>query len=244
MLAAVVLLVPGLLSPQTAEAVTRAAALELTKNPRFDVISELDLKDVVELSAQRQACGADAESCAAQLAGAYDAQLVVFLSIYAVGPETHVQLTLRDLKADRVVQRADATGRDEPALFAAVQADAREALTHFSDYPAEGRVRLLVSRAAIPPATVAAEAPAKAPTPPGPPMVLIGGAVAGGGTLLAIGGTITGLLANGVVGDQRSLGTDKDGAEIFRTVGYVGAGIGGGVAIAGVVVATLALGGP
>ena len=232
------------LDPQVSEAVSRAAALEAGQNPRFDVVSELDVQEMAEFEAQKQLCGATAESCASQLAGAYDARLVLFLSLYMVGVEPHAQLTFRDLRSDVVIHRADAAGVDEKALFDAVRIQVRETLGRFSDFPAEGRVRLFVSRAAtsiVQPTREGAPAPSAAADAQQSPSFLLvgGGAAAGVGAIVAASGLIVGLVANAVVADENALRKAKDDAQGTRTVGYVGASVGAVALVSGLLMMSI-----
>ncbi|MDP2340120.1 MAG: hypothetical protein Q8O67_04115 [Deltaproteobacteria bacterium] len=224
-------------NPQTAEAVARAAAVEAAQNPRFDVVSELDVKDMVDFEANKQLCGST-ESCASQLAGAYDARLVLFLSLYNVDTDLHAQLTLRDLKSDVVVHRADAAGVDERALFAAVQTQTADAVARFVDFPAEGRVRLFVSRAAV--AVVDVEVPAVVAAPAPPSSLLIGGGIAvAAGAVVGVSGLATGVVANNALKDAATVRADKDNAQKLRAGGYVGAVVGLVVLIGGSIMAAM-----
>lgn len=227
-------------SPRTSEAVSRAATISAGEDPRFDVVSELDLQDAIDHEAQKQMCGAESESCATQLADAYDARLVLFLRIYLVGDVSHVALTLRDVKANRVLHRSDVSG-DEQALFSATQAATTALLQRFVDHPAQGTTRLFIGRAAVDAAAIAAPAP---PPPPGPSALVVSGAVAGAaGLVVGVVGGIVGLQANGVLGDPETTSEQKDGAEPLRVLGYGGLGLGVAATAVGAGLLVLGLGG-
>ena len=196
---------------QTSEAVSRASVLAATADVRFDVVSQLDVDDVVTFETQRQVCGAESESCVSQLAGAYDARLVLFLRIYQVGTLPHVAMTLRDVKNGRVLQRDDVSG-DETTLFEATKVSTVAMLQRFTDHPAEGTTRLFISRAAI---------DAVPTVQPGPPVLTMVGAGAGaGGVIIAIIGAIIGVGANGVLTVPTTSRQEKNEAERTRVWGY------------------------
>jgi len=224
--------------PQTAEAVSRAAAIAAGKDPRLDVISELDVQDTIALETQRQVCGAESESCATQLADAFDARLVLFLRLYRVGTIEHVALTLHDVKAGRIVGRGDIEG-DEQALFVATQAETAAVLTAFADHSAEGRTRVFVSRATVdaPAFVVVTPRPTAGPSP-----LTIAGFVTGAvGVVVAGAATGVAIEANSVVGDVDSGGRDKKEALDRRGLGIIGAGV--GAAVVGVGAALIVVGG-
>lgn len=229
------------ITPRTSEAVSHAAAIAAGEDARLDVVSELDLQDAIDHDAQRQLCGGSSESCATQLADAYDARLVLFLRLYLVGDVAHVALTLRDVKANRVLHRADIFG-DEQALFTATQTATREIVSHFTEHPAEGRTRLFIGRAAI---DASALTTTTTPEPaPGPsPLVLGGGVAAAAGVVVGVVGAVVGLGANGVIGDPDTTTEDKDGAEPLRVIGYGGVGVGVATVVAGGALVALGLGG-
>ena len=215
---------------QTSEAVSRASALAATADARFDVVSQLDVDDVVTFETQRQLCGAESESCVSQLAGAYDARLVLFLRIYQVGTLPHVAMTLRDVKNGRVLQRGDVSG-DETTLFEATKVSTVAMLQRFTDHPAEGTTRLFISRAAVDAVPTVEAAPL--PTASGPPVLTMVGAGAGaGGVIAAIIGAVIGVGANGVLTTPTTSKQEKNDAEGTRLLGY--SVIGGGAALAAV----------
>lgn len=214
-------LIAATLQPGTLEAVARAAALEAAQNASFEVVSELDLRDLAEHEANRQLCGGDAESCAAQLAGAYDARLVLFLSAYDVGDESHVSLTLRDLAQATVLHRADASGSDDKELFADVRRKTAEALARFA-IADSARTRLFVSRTMGVPATAVTAELERQPSP----LALAGGAALALGAVAAVAGGGIMLVALPASLDDSLPQSDQQGARDLGQIGVFSAAAG------------------
>jgi hypothetical protein len=83
-------------------------AVEMSRQPGYDVLSGADVRRLVALEAEKQSVGcADDASCLAEIAGAMGAQFVVSGSIGKLGTRHVLTLTLFDSHAARSVNRVD-----------------------------------------------------------------------------------------------------------------------------------------
>lgn len=213
---ALLLLAVSAASP--AEGLARAAARVADDDDRFEVISELEVQDAVEWEAQRQSCGSDGESCAAQLAGAFDARYVLFLRLYSLGGQRHLAFTLTDLGDGHVIARDDEAG-DDDALVAAVATVVPRQLRLIDGTE---RTRLFVSRVIDDSAEVVAG--------PDTGLVVAGSAV-------GIVGLVAGVVGGLVVASSLSVLNNPDSTGGAKDAAQQGLILGGGALVAGVVVA-------
>jgi hypothetical protein len=86
-------------------AVAESLTAALAEEPYFNVVSGQDLRRMLELEANKTLLGCDAEACLSEIAGALDAQWVVFGSYRPLGSVIRTDLTLYDAKALSVVRR-------------------------------------------------------------------------------------------------------------------------------------------
>lgn len=206
----------------------RAIARAADDDARFEVLSEVEVRDAVELEAQRQSCGSDAPSCAAQLAGALDARFVLFVRRYDVGDVSHLAFTLTDLSTAQVKARSDLDG-DEAGLYRALE---REVPRLLSSVDGAGPFRLFVSSVDSADDEVAH----------GNTGFVIGGAALGiGGIGAVVGGAIALVDAARIIGDADSSGDAKSVASVEQTGGFVLVGVGVGAVIAGAVLVGVGL---
>ncbi len=84
--------------------------VELTKDRRLDVITQIDIKRLAELDSDRQALDCNAESCLAELAGAIGAQYVVYGELGLLGSAHVLNLSLFDSVAARAINRVAMQG--------------------------------------------------------------------------------------------------------------------------------------
>ncbi|MFZ9887060.1 MAG: hypothetical protein ACO3JL_06125 [Myxococcota bacterium] len=104
----------------TADVVSGDVAQSLAKGGRLSVMRQSDLRQLIDVEAQRQSIGCDTNSCLAELAGALGAAYVVFGSVSRLG-ETHVvQLSLFDSRSAAVLGRESARARRLEDLSSAV----------------------------------------------------------------------------------------------------------------------------
>jgi hypothetical protein len=79
---------------ETARAIASLLAVELSKIDRFDVLSNADVKRIIELEGEKQAMGCSTTSCLAELAGAMGANIVVFGELTRLGEVRSLTLNL------------------------------------------------------------------------------------------------------------------------------------------------------
>lgn len=103
-----------------ADVVSGDVARTLAAGGRLSVMRQSDLRQMIDVEAQRQSLGCDTSSCLAELAGALGATYVVFGSVSRLG-ETHVvQLSLFDSRSATVLAREAARVRRLEDLSSAV----------------------------------------------------------------------------------------------------------------------------
>lgn len=92
-------------SGSVARLVRDTVATYLAKQPGVEVLSTEDLRQVLEVEAERAALGCDTTSCLAEIAGALGADLIVHGSVGRLGSSTVVHLNLFDALAGRALGR-------------------------------------------------------------------------------------------------------------------------------------------
>jgi hypothetical protein len=93
------------IDPDRAKLVNSLLPGAVARYPDLEVVSAGDVRKLVQLDADKQSAGCNADSCLAELAGALGAQRVVFGSIGSLGALTVIQLSLFDTKAATAVAR-------------------------------------------------------------------------------------------------------------------------------------------
>ena len=88
-----------------ARLVRDSTATYLAKKQGVEVLSTEDLRQALEVEAERQALGCDTSSCLAEIAGAMGADLIVHGSVGQLGSTTVVHLNLFDAGAGRSLGR-------------------------------------------------------------------------------------------------------------------------------------------
>lgn len=132
------------------EGVARTIAQQAASDPRFDVVSELDVRDAVDFEAARSICGGEEAACGSMLANLHDARLVLFSRAYSADGELFLALTLTDVKDSVVLYRGD-VGTTETELLATAKTETLNALSSFRSSLLVGQTptRLLVTRVAF-----------------------------------------------------------------------------------------------
>lgn len=213
-------------SPADALAVAIAHAAD--NDDRFDVVAELDVEDTVALEAQRQTCGADGPSCAAALAGAFDARFVLFSRLYALGGENHLAFTLSDLKTGAVIGRDDVDG-DEAALATAVDLVVPRLLR---EVESDDKARLFVGR--VKDDGFVEESANVGLVVAGAALGVVGVVAGGVGGFFAVS-------AAGVLQDKDTAGSAKDAAQTEAALGSGAVVVGVVAVVAGVVLVVVGL---
>jgi hypothetical protein len=90
----------------TVETIAGLIAVTLSQNPRLDVLSGADVRQLIALEGEKQSLGcADDSSCLADVAGAMGAQLIVFGNAGRLGTLLNINLNLFDATEARSVGR-------------------------------------------------------------------------------------------------------------------------------------------
>jgi hypothetical protein len=104
-------------SPQDTRNVTALVAVQLGEDRRLEVVAGEDLRRIADLEADRQALGCEADtSCLAELAGALDAEYVVYGQVGGLGSSLLVTLNLFDVRRGRAAGRASLQVTDAALL--------------------------------------------------------------------------------------------------------------------------------
>lgn len=117
----------------SADAVTLldgSVAAAMARSAGLDVVSEADLRRMIELEGQRELLGCNTESCLTEVAGALGARYVLHGRVGTLERELLLQLAIFDASTSRTVASrqtsagsADALSRAVPALVDALMAD-------------------------------------------------------------------------------------------------------------------------
>lgn len=107
-----------------------AVAAALARSPVMDVVSEVDLRRMIELEGQRELLGCNTDSCMAEIADALGARYVVHGRLGTLDRELLLQLSCFDAQASRTAAtrqlraaNLDALSRAVPGMVAALLAD-------------------------------------------------------------------------------------------------------------------------
>lgn len=216
------LLIPGIsvvgdVDPTVAYAVGDLLAERLSRSNQYTVIAGDDLRQMLDLEAQKQLAGCDDDSCVAEIAGSLDADGVLFGRISRLGEVLIVRMTFFDARQAVAESRLVIKVTDESALPEAIDREIGRYLGESVPEPA-------------PPQTE--------PEASGFPFAGAGLIGAGVGVGVA---AFAAIIAGGAwvaVENPRVFGLDTKTLETVRGVG-LGSAIGGGV----VAVSLVAIGG-
>jgi hypothetical protein len=130
-----------------ASAILRSLTVALSEEPYFSVVSGAELRQMLELEAQKSLMGCDDESCLAEIAGALGARWVVMGAYHRLGDGVRTDLTLYDAESLSILRRvffeadsgADAVDRAPRAALRLVAAYEEEngifTLRHVNPWP-------------------------------------------------------------------------------------------------------------
>lgn len=124
-----------------AEAVTLldgSVAAALARDPTMDVVSEADLRRMIELEGQRELLGCNTDSCMAEVAGALGARYVVHGRVGTLERELLLQLTVFDAATSRTAATRQARAGSLDALSRAVPQTVAALLADVNGHPAPG----------------------------------------------------------------------------------------------------------
>jgi len=100
------------LSASEIETLTSLITAHLSRYQQLDVMSSVDIKRLVDLEAQKQSAGCDADSCLSEIAGAMGAELVFFGQAGKLGSTIVLTLNVYDAKKSEAVGRQPIEARD------------------------------------------------------------------------------------------------------------------------------------
>lgn len=142
-------------------------AVMLSEYEAFEVLSDADVRRLVELEGEKQAMGCEADaSCLAEIAGAMGARLVVFGEVGKLGSRYLLNLNLHDSRDAKSVGRAALTAPSLDALVEGLPSAVESLVTPFLQ--AEGRPSKRKGTARVQ-AEAAPAATAPVPASPGEP---------------------------------------------------------------------------
>lgn len=229
---AVAVLVAGLAAAaptvSDAEVVSSLVAAAASKDARLDVLSAADVRNAVDLEAQRSIMGCDQTSCLLEVAGAMDARFVVHGTLGALGDVVVLTLSAFDTTTASAIGRVVLQEAKVDALGRKLQGAVDELFVHAPVPPAGTRMRTVVLdvRLAAPPvATPTAPAGADAEASfPWAPVALFG--VGAAGLVVGIGadaiayGDAASITAATVLADGNELQSKRDALVPVSVIGY------------------------
>lgn len=187
---------------------------------QLEVVSQADIRQMVDLEAEKQAMGCDTTSCLAEIAGAMGAAYVVFGRVGRLDERLFVQLNLFDSAKGRAVARQEVRAE----RLGEVPDVVRPALAHLVA-PLTG--------IAPPPETPVAAAPDAGSSVLASPLLWGGAAALSVGVVSAVGLGAGTLWADGVLGQLNAPPADKNFAADVGPWLFVGAVTGGALALGG-----------
>jgi hypothetical protein len=234
MLALLLLLQTAVAAPDasTATLLTDVVSTSLAHDKRLDVVTTGELRQMLELEAQRQMVGCDATSCLGELAGATGARYVVFGNVGALGDELALTLQLFDSQTTTTAGRALVRG----ATVGSLADQSNDAVkTLLANIPAsKGKVKVLVLALKAVGAVVD-----KTPAPTAHAGGVAGPLTVGGGALLAVLGVTSSAVSfifdaqGDAAGATQAQATNAyNTRDALFVGGLVGAGV--GLVVAGV----------
>ncbi|MFH1811317.1 MAG: hypothetical protein ABIJ09_21435 [Pseudomonadota bacterium] len=107
-----------------AETLTPLLIAELSRRPGISVVSQADVRALMENEARKQAMGCDDTTCMTEIAGSLGAELLLSSSLGKVGRKWIVSLTLIQVEQAKVFRRVsgEQLGGDEAAAEAVIAA--------------------------------------------------------------------------------------------------------------------------
>ena len=198
---------------------TDALASEIAATTKCDVVTENDMKDMLDFEAVKQQCGLDSDSCMAEIGGALGVDRVVGGSVGKIGASYVVAARVMNLRKGVVEARADeVVGASAEELRRGAQAVGRK----------------LFGAAPPPPPAAASSSPLASP------LLWVGVGVGTLGLAAAGAAGAFAVLQDGVLGRGSATTAEKDDALFVGRVLLAGAAIGAIVAVVGAGVAALA----
>lgn len=120
------------LPAEQAGMITGLLTVVLSEFEAFEVVSDADVRQLVELEGEKQALGCEADaSCLAEIAGAMGARLVVFGEAGKLGSRYLVNLNLYDSQDAKSVGRAAITAPDLDAVVEGMPSAVESLVTPF-----------------------------------------------------------------------------------------------------------------
>lgn len=107
-------------SKQLAAGLNPILVTELAKREGMSVISQSDVRALLELEADKQALGCDQASCMTDIAGSLGAELLATSTLSKVGADYVVAITLIQVDGAKVIRRSSGRGRGDTEATAAV----------------------------------------------------------------------------------------------------------------------------
>jgi TolB-like protein len=89
---------------------TNDVAFALSQYPELNVVTQDDIKQMIDVEAEKQALGCDTASCLSEIAGAMGAQYIVFGGVIQTGERYQADLNLFDSRSARAVARERVRG--------------------------------------------------------------------------------------------------------------------------------------
>jgi len=206
--------------------ISESLAQEVLEVSRCKVVSEADVKQLLELEVDRQRCGDQSDSCLAEIGAAMGAERVVSGRVGQLGEKFVVQARLLDSgRADVVARAEQVVPREEERLRLAARNVARQL---FGEPPLPA-----------PPVEPVAHAEVEAEET-GPGLLLWSGlGLAGIGLALGVAGGVTAAIGEAQLADPAAEG--KEEARGLGLVGLGAAGLGGLLAVVGGTLGAVAL---
>lgn len=224
--------------------VTDLVTAALAKEPAFEVVSSADVRRQLELEAEKQASGCDAnDACLAEIAGAMGAKLVVYGKLGSLDDVVVLTLNLFDSSQGRAAGRVVVREPSLKAISDKVDGAVHELVAPFVKDAGGARTKLLVLDVEAPKRLDGAGPVVVDDEAPGDPLFT-------GGLVGVVGGAVTGVVGAGLYGVAVLIDGDADNPdhdavranELYDqrdVVGKVGLGVGAVGALALVVGAGL-----
>lgn len=95
-------------SPDVGSVIGRIVTARLSKYPGAEVLSGADIRQMIELEAEKQAAGCDDASCLSEVAGALGAEIIVTGQVGRLGESYIISLSVIDVGAATAVARETA----------------------------------------------------------------------------------------------------------------------------------------
>lgn len=192
----------------------------LAARPSLEIISQGDIRQMVDFEAEKQAMGCDSSSCLAEMAGAMGASYVVFGRVGRLDDVLFVQLNLFDSGKGRAVAREEVRAQRLSELPDVMR-------------PALARLVSPLTGETPPPAAVTTTAPSEEPGVLTSPLLWSGVVVAGAGLAAGVGLLGGVLWADATLGEIGAPIADKNTAADLGPWMFAGALAGAAVSAGG-----------